>query len=185
MSLWRIRISTRVPKPINPYPKIGNPFENEWLEKFVRADRFDVRICSVIFGYLIDPISKKMIYADISFEEDERFGGFVFDGMNSRWNDEPALVPLVHVWLGDEKSISPMFEAHRDAILSGVKYSQVRFWKLKSDSRKFEYDGKSIASGGSGEISGLQAWSVLQSRGLANYELSFGDVQFSIDELGS
>jgi hypothetical protein len=137
MSLWRRRISTRVPKPINPYPKIGNPFENEWLEKFVRADRFDVRICSVtkaqsagkshfeiedemlglrarpsayyeIFGYLIDPISKKMIYADISFEEDERFGGFVFDGMNSRWNDEPALVPLVHVWLGDEKSISPI-----------------------------------------------------------------------------
>jgi hypothetical protein len=79
----------------------------------------------------------KFIPVAIKFAEDQKeFGGFFYNRIDDRQvGGKKISVPLLELWLSDQggRKAQILYNALRDAIVSGRKYVGVRFWKKKGD----------------------------------------------------
>ena len=130
----------------------------------------------------------KFIPVTITFTKDEQaFGGFSYDRSdNNTFNEQKISLPCLRVWLSDknEQKAAILSVALSDAIMSGQKYADVRFFKNKDEGlmtptdkeHGYSYESRYV-------ILGLVTWQDLHAGRLPKWTLPTDHNDFSLDDL--
>jgi len=189
--------------------KLGTLREIAWddrtVERIAQNDQLNVRITHMsktvslgrsqygdrnrmeweVHGVMTFP---KFIPVEITFEsDDEQFGGFFYNTWdNQEFNGLNIELPCLNIWLsdGDGRKAELLYSALRDAITSGNKYLDVRFWKNKGDGLMTQADKKEGYSYESRyPILGMVTWPGLHAERLPKWALPLGYWDFSLNTL--
>jgi hypothetical protein len=176
-----------------------------WDEKttarIAESERLDVRITHVMkrwgfgsysSGGLCTPLeyeirgvitSPKLLAVTVTIDnkEGEQFGGWFYHILGIRDGETPK--PFLDLWVHDPKFTfaEAVYQAHRDAMISGERKSDVRFWKRKGDGLMTEEERVEGYSQ-SFPLVGALVWAYVESKTLPPWAAPMDSEKYSADK---
>lgn len=185
------------------------PWDNRTRDFLTEADDLNVEITSVTKrsgfgrmreeedlrepnGYEITGVMTypKLLLVSVSLHQTlsprGEFGGWFYNLYNHPVGMKESKFPLLEVWITDIglKIGEAIYEAHRTAVLSGRRSSNVRFWKRPGEGEMSPKDQeKGWSYEGRYEVLGLYVWSAAQSKALPAWARPYGSEGFSLEKM--